>query len=133
MIGLRLRHLPVPLLISALLLVLAAGVGWLVDGGAGAAGGALGVAIVTFSYTLSSLVLAWADSVQPKLVMSFGLATYIGKFALFGVVMFAVARTDWPGLRAMAVAIIVATVCWVTAQVWWTVRQPFPQVDTARK
>jgi hypothetical protein len=126
----RLRHLVVPLLMSAVLLVLATGAGWLVDGGAGAAGGAAGVALVTFSYALSSLAVAWADSVHPKLVMSVGLTAYITKFLLFGVVMFAVVDAGWGGIRMMALAVIIATIGWVSAQVWWTFRNHRPQVDT---
>ncbi|SCL13076.1 hypothetical protein [Micromonospora inyonensis] len=130
MIRQRLRHLVVPLLSSALLLVLATGAGWLVDGGVGAAGGAAGVALVTFSYTLSSMVLAWADSVHPKLVMSVGLTAYVTKFLFFGVGMFGVVDTGWGGIRMMAAAMIVATIGWVTAQVWWTFRDHRPQVST---
>ncbi|BCL13646.1 hypothetical protein [Micromonospora sagamiensis] len=130
MIRQRLRHLVVPLLSSVGLLVLVTGAGWLVDGGVGAAGGAAGVALVTFSYALSSLAVAWADSVHPKLVMSVGLTAYVTKFLLFGVVMFGVVDTGWGGIRMMAIAMIVATIGWVTAQVWWTFRDHRPQVST---
>lgn len=128
MIRQRLRHLVVPLLSSVVLLVLAAVVGWLVDGGVGLAGAVAGVALVTFSYLLSSVAIAWADSVHPKLVMSVGLAAYITKFLLFGVVMFGVVDADWGGIRSMAAAMIVATIGWVTAQVWWTFRDHQPGV-----
>lgn len=128
MIRQRLRHLVVPLLSSAVLLLLGTLVGWLVDGGVGAVGAAAGVALVTFSYALSSLAIAWADSVHPKLVMSVGLTTYVTKFLLFGVVMLAVVDADWAGIRTMAVAMIVATVGWVTAQVWWTFHDHRPRV-----
>ncbi|SCL41452.1 hypothetical protein GA0074692_6325 [Micromonospora pallida] len=130
MIRQRLRHLVVPLLSSAVLLVLATAAGWLLDGGPGAVGGAAGVALVTFSYALSSLAIAWADSVHPKMVMSVGLATYITKFMLFGVVMFGLVDGDWGGVRMMAAAMIVATIGWVSAQVWWTFRDHRPQVTT---
>ncbi|WBB79465.1 hypothetical protein O7606_25485 [Micromonospora sp. WMMD882] len=129
MIRRRLRHLALPLLTSAALLVLATLVGWLVDGGAGAAGGAAGVALVTVSYGLSSLALAWADSVHPKLVMSVGLATYVTKFLVFGVVLLGLVDSGWGGRRTMAVAVVVATVCWVSAQVWWTFRRHRPEAE----
>lgn len=125
----RLGHLRVPLIVSAVLVAVAAVVGLLVDGAAGAAGGVAGVALVTLSYTLSSVAVAWADSVQPKLVMTVGLATYVLKFSLFGVAMFAVAAAGWAGLRMMAVAMIFSTIAWVTAQVWWTFKAKIPYVE----
>ncbi|MEV0395352.1 hypothetical protein [Polymorphospora rubra] len=129
----RLRHLRVPLIVSALLLVVAVLLGWLVEGADGAAGAAAGVAVVTFSYLLSSVAVAWADSVLPKLVLTVGLATYVLKFSIFGVVMFAVAASGWAGLRTMAAAMICATVAWVTAQVWWTFKAKIPYVEIPSK
>lgn len=125
----RLRHLPVPSLVSAVLLVVLAGVGGWLDGAPGAVGGAVGVALVAASYLASSLALAWADSVHPRMVLSVGLLTYSLKFALLGVAVFAVAASDWPGQRMLAVAIVVATVGWITAQVWWTFRARIPYVE----
>ena len=72
----RLRHLPSGLLASAVLLVVGVVRGGLLRGGAGAAGAAAGVLLVAASYTVSSLAIAWADSVHPRLVMSVGLTTY---------------------------------------------------------
>ncbi|MEV1286851.1 hypothetical protein [Micromonospora sp. NPDC049679] len=129
----RLRHLPVPLMVSAVLLVPAVVVGWAVDGPAGAAGGAVGVLLVAASYVLSSVVLAWADSVHPKLVLTVGLVTYAFKFALLGVALFAVSGSGWPGLRMMAVGIMAGTVAWVTAQVWWTAKAKIPYVEIESK
>lgn len=123
----RLRHLPMPLAVSGVLAVLAAAGGWLAAGAAGALGGVLGVATVAAGYALSSAAVAWADSVAPKLVMTVGLATYIFKFSLLGMVVFAVPR-EWAGVPSMAVAMGVSVVGWVTAQIWWTVRAPVPVV-----
>mgnify|MGYP000710228301 FL=1 len=125
----RLRHLPVPSMASAVLLVVLAGVGGWLDGVPGAVGAVVGVALVAASYVASSLALAWADSVHPRMVLSVGLLTYSLKFALLGVAVFAVAASDWPGQRMLAVAIIVATVGWITAQVWWTFRARIPYVE----
>lgn len=123
----RLRHLPVPLAVSGGLLLLAGIVGWFVAGAPGAIGGAVGVAVVAAGYALSSVAVAWADSVAPKLVMTVGLTTYVFKFTLLGVVFFAVPG-DWPGLRFMAVAMIVSILAWIGAQIWWTVRAEVPTV-----
>ncbi|MFV2083775.1 hypothetical protein [Micromonospora sp. LOL_021] len=125
----RLRHLPVPSMVSAVLLLVLAGVGGWRDGVPGAVGGAVGVALVATSYVASSLALAWADSVHPRMVLSVGLLTYSLKFALLGAAVFAVAASDWPGRQMLAVAIVVATVGWITAQVWWTFRARIPYVE----
>lgn len=125
----RLRHLPLPIGVSVLLLAGLAVVGGWRDGSAGALGAAGGVALVLVSYVLSSVVLAWADSVNPRLVMSVGLVTYATKFSLLGLVVFAVAALDWSGQRMFAIGIIVGTVTWVTAQAWWTFRARIPYVE----
>jgi hypothetical protein len=63
------------------------------------------------------------------MVLSVGLLTYSVKFMVFGVAVFAVAASDWAGQRMLAVAIIVGTVAWITAQVWWTFRARIPYVE----
>src|SRR5687767_12818602 len=93
----RIGFLPFMLTISAVLAVLAAVVGFLVSGLIGAVGALAGVAVVAASYTFSSYVIAWAESIQPKLVMSAGLLTYALKlFALF-VVLGIAAQAGWAG------------------------------------
>ncbi|HEY0699654.1 MAG TPA: hypothetical protein VGD43_17790 [Micromonospora sp.] len=115
------RHLPVLLIASAVLMVVAAAVGGLTRGGAGAAGAAAGVGVVVFSYTLTTVMLAWADATNPQLVMPFGLALYATKFTLFGVVMAAVASTGWPGLVPLAFGVCVGVLVWTGTHVWWLV------------
>jgi hypothetical protein len=126
--AMRLRHLRVPLICSAVLLVAGAATGWIVVGPLGAAGAAIGVCTVAASYALSSVAVAWADSVAPSLIMTVGLTTYVFKFALLGVVFFAV-PSGWPGTRAMALAMVASVLVWITAQVWWTLKAKIPSVD----
>src|SRR4029079_17876614 len=118
----RMPHLRAGLGASAVLLALGVLVGFLAQGGAGAAGAAAGVALVAGSYVISSVMLAWADSVNPRLVMPVGLSTYVVKFTVIGVVMAVIAQTDWAGLPAMGVAIIVAALGWTTVQAVWVWR-----------
>lgn len=115
----RLRHLPVLLLASAGLVALAALVGGLTSGTTGAIGAAIGVAVVTFSYTSSTLVVAWADSVDPQLVLPFGLAMYAAKFSVFGVLMVAAAATGWPGLVPLALGVVAGVSVWTGVHIWW--------------
>jgi hypothetical protein len=116
----RLRHLPLPLLASAALLVVAVVVGAALRGGAGAGGAALGVGLVVVSYLISSLAVAWADTVSPRMVMPVGLVSYSLKFIFIGVAMAALAATGWAGLVPMAVALMAAVLVWTGAQIWWT-------------
>lgn len=118
----RLAHLPTVLGASLALLVLAAVVGGLFAGGVGALGAASGVGVVTVSYLLSTLVIAWADSVDPRLVLPSGLGMYIAKFTVLGVVMAGVAGSGWAGLRPFGVGVMVGVVVWTGANIWWVTR-----------
>lgn len=121
-VGRRARFLRVGLAVSGALLLAAIGVGWAVKGSAGAAGAALGVLLVAASYTASMLAIAWADAVNPRMVLSVGMGMYITKFSLFGVMMIALADSTWPGLVPMAMGIVAGVVAWTGTQIWWTVR-----------
>ena len=126
----RLRHLPALLLASAVLAVLAGLVGGFLRGTEGALGAVAGVAVVVASYTFSTLLIAWADSVDTNLVLPFGLIGYVTKFTLIGVAMAAIAASGWPGLEPMGVGVIVGVVGWSGAQIWWVVRHG-PKPDTS--
>jgi len=128
-VGERVRHLRVALPICGALLIVAGVVAWAVRGPAGAAGAAVGVALVVASYTASTLAIAWADSVNPRLVLPVGMGMYVTKFSLFGAMMIAVSDIDWPGFLPMAMGIIAAVVAWTATQIWWTVRTAYPYVD----
>jgi hypothetical protein len=130
----RLPHLRSGLAASAALLVLGLIIGGLVAGGAGAAGAAAGVGLVASSYVISSVALAWADLVNPRLVMPVGMGTYVAKFTLIGLVMAAIAATGWAGLPAMGVAVIASALGWTVAQaVWvWRARIPYVEIELPR-
>ncbi|MCW6004663.1 hypothetical protein K1W54_08710 [Micromonospora sp. CPCC 205371] len=115
----RLRHLPVLLVASAVAMVGAAVVGGLTRGAAGAVGAAVGVALVTASYTLSTVVLAWADAINPQLVLPFGLGIYVAKYSLLGGVMMIVATADWAGLVPMGWGVAAGVVAWTGVHIWW--------------
>ncbi|MDG4789623.1 hypothetical protein O7626_27485 [Micromonospora sp. WMMD1102] len=114
-------HLPVVLGASAGLLLLATALGALFGGAVGALGAATGVGLVTVSYLASTLVIAWADSVNPTLVLPFGVAMYIAKFSVLGVVMAQVAGAGWAGLPAFGWGIVAGVVAWTGANFWWLV------------
>ncbi|WP_413231965.1 hypothetical protein [Micromonospora rifamycinica] len=120
--GWRLRHLPVLLVASAVLGAVAALVGAVTGGGTAAAGAAAGVAVTVLSYTLSTVALAWADAINPQLVLPLGLGLYAVKFTVLGVVMVAVASAGWDGLVPLCVGIVAGVVVWTGVHIWWLTR-----------
>jgi hypothetical protein len=122
----RVRYLGPTWLVTAVLLGLATLVGALVQGPSGALGAALGVVVVAASYTATTLAVAWADSVNPRLVLSVGVAMYITKFSLLGAMLIIVGASEWAGKLPMAGGIVAAIVVWTTAQIWWTLRHSYP-------
>jgi hypothetical protein len=125
----RLTHLPVGFKVTAVLLVLAVIAGAAFDGFVGVAGAVAGVVLVAASYIVSSVVIAWADSVNRTLVLPVGLLTYVVKFTALGFAMYALADTGWDGLPALGVAVIVATLTWASAHAWWLWHAKIPYVD----
>jgi hypothetical protein len=115
--------------VTAVLVVLALAGGAVFDGVAGAAGALVGVLLVALSYVVSSLVIAWADSVHPTMVLPVGMVTYATKFTALGFAMYALAGTGWSGMPALGVAVIVATISWATAHAWWVWHAKIPYVD----
>jgi hypothetical protein len=115
----RVAHLPFLTAVSAALLLCAASAGYFAGGSASALGAALGVLIVTMSYTMSTLVVAWADTVRPALILPLALATYVLKYSLLGVVLVYGLSTDWTGKQALGWAIAAAVLVWTGVQAWW--------------
>ena len=125
----RLAHLPAAVKVTAAVTVVCAVVAGFVAGAAGVLGAVIGAAVVAFSFTVSSVIIAWADSVDPRLVLPVGLMTYVVKFSLFGVALVFALSLDWSGLRPMAITLAAATVAWATAHAVWVWRAKIPYVD----
>ena len=115
----RVAHLPFLTAVSAALLLCAASAGFLAGGAEPALGAAVGVLIVTLSFTMSTLVIAWADTVRPALLMPLALLTYVLKYSILGVVLAFGVSTDWPGKAAVGWGIVTAVVVWTAVQAWW--------------
>jgi len=118
----RVEHLPFLTAFSVALMICAASVGFFSGGGTSALGAAAGVLIVTVSFTMSTLVLAWADTVRPALMMPLGLLTYVVKYSLLGVIMVFVISSEWPGQVAMGWGIVAGVLGWTAVQIWWVAR-----------
>jgi hypothetical protein len=123
----RLRHLP-PILIAAGVMTAGAAVlGAVFAGGVGAFAAALGVVIATVSYLASTLAIAWADKLDPKLVMPFGMGVYVAKLSVLGGLMLVVASTGWAGLKPLSVGIVAGVLAWTATQIWWIVTVHAPR------
>ena len=118
----RVEHLPFLTAFSIALMICAASVGFFAGGGPIAVGAAAGVAIVTVSFTMSTLVLAWADTVRPALLMPLGLLTYVVKYTLLGVILAFVIDSEWPGRVAMGWGVVAGVLGWTAVQIWWVAR-----------
>lgn len=125
----RLPYLRLPLLACAVLAAVAVPTAAVLRGPTGAAGVAAGIGLVIVSYLISGVSVAWADAVNPRMIMSVGLVTYATKIVVLGVVMAAVAATGWSGLPDMGVAIIAAVVVWTGAHLAWALRSPLPSAE----
>jgi hypothetical protein len=132
----RVEHLPFLSAASIALLLCAASVGYLVGGPPAALGAAAGVALTTVSFTMSTLVIAWADTVRPALLMPLGMVTYVVKYSLLGVILAFVISSDWPGRTAMGWGVVAGVLGWTSVQIWWVARiagrrsaEPAPEID----
>ncbi|SCE93200.1 hypothetical protein GA0070612_2290 [Micromonospora chokoriensis] len=115
----RLRHLPVLLGASVALAVVAAVVGAVAGGATAAVGAAVGVGVTVLSYTLTTVVLARADQVNPQLLLPLGVGLYVLKFSLLGGVLVAVASTGWAGLIPLCLGIVAGVAVWTAVHIWW--------------
>lgn len=115
----RVAHLPFLSAVSGALLLCAASAGFLAGGVTSALGAALGVLIVTISYTMSTLIIAWADTVRPALLMPLALLTYVLKYSVLGVVLAYGVASEWAGKDALGWGIVAGVVIWTAVQAWW--------------
>jgi len=122
MLGERVKHLRYCLLVSAAVFIAGALIGLLAAGWVGAAGVAVGVGLVVFSYVASTLAIAWADSINPRMVFGVGVGMYVLKFSFFGGVLILIEDAAWAGMIPMAMGIVAGVIAWTAVQIWWTVR-----------
>ena len=122
----RVAHLPFLSAVSFALLLCAASAGFLAGGSASALGAAVGVLIVIISYTMSTLVIAWADTVRPALLMPLAMLTYVLKCVVLGVALAYGVSTDWTGKTALGWGVVAGVIVWTGVQAWWftAVRPP---------
>lgn len=115
--GWRLHQLWLPLIGTGVVLVAATVVAALWRGFDAAAGVFAGVGVVAVSYSLTMVVVAWADATKTSWVLPLGMLTYVVKFTVIGVVLASVAATGWAGMPAMGFGVIIGLLTWIPAQI----------------
>ena len=125
----RLTHLPAGLLACGAVLVVGAAVGAFTGGVTALLGVAFGVLLVAASFTVSSAIIAWADSIDPRMMLPVGLITYALKFTVLGIGLMAALQSNWRGFPAMTVGVAVATFAWVVAHALWVWRARIAYVE----
>jgi hypothetical protein len=123
----KVEHLGFLTAVSFALLTCAASVGFLVSGPTAALAAAGGVLIVAVSHTLTTLVVAWADTVRPALVLPLGMLTYVVKYSLFGIILAVGVSSDWSGKTALGLGVVAGVVVWTGVQAWWVTRRTLRQ------
>jgi hypothetical protein len=53
------------------------------------------------------------------MVLPLGLATYVVKYTLLGVILAFSATSDWAGRRALGWGVVAGVLVWTVVQVWW--------------
>lgn len=124
----RIEHLPLLTAVSTALLFGAFSAGFLARGLDAGVGAAAGVLIVTVSFTMSTLVIAWADTVRPALLMPLGMLTYVVKYSLLGVILAIGITIPWPGWTGLGWGIVAGVVVWTGVQAWWVHRRVIRKV-----
>jgi hypothetical protein len=115
----RVEHLPFLSAVMIAAVLCAASIGWVNGGAPVSLGAAAGVLITAASYTMSTLVIAWADTVRPALVMPLGMAAYVVKYTLLGVILAFSVTSDWAGRSALGWGVVAGVLVWTAVQVWW--------------
>jgi hypothetical protein len=116
----RVQHLRYQLPINVAVLVVGGLIGLLAAGPVGLVGVVAGVGLAIVSYVASTLAIAWADSVNSRMVLPVGMAMYITKFSIFGGLLIAINDAGWAGAIPMAMGIVAGVITWTAIQIWWT-------------
>jgi hypothetical protein len=122
----RVQHLRITVGLSVVVLAVATTVGAIAAGADAAVGVGAGVGLVIASYVASTLAIAWADSIEPRMVFGVGLGMYITKFTFFGLLLMKIVDSPWAGRIPMAIGIVTGVVAWTASQIWWAARHAHP-------
>ncbi len=114
---------------SLIAMVLAAGVGWLVDGSAGLWGGVLGIAIPVVFYSITVVVALVTLRVRPEVFGAAILGSWVVKIAVLIGVLAALSNADFYSRGAFFVAFVVGTVGYLVAEALIVVKTRVPFIE----
>ncbi len=114
---------------SLIAMVLAAGVGWLVDGSAGLWGAVLGIAIPVVFYSITVIVALVTLRVRPEVFGAAILGSWVVKIAVLIGVLAALSNADFYSRGAFFVAFVVGTVGYLVAEALIVVKTRVPFIE----
>ncbi|HEV8025054.1 MAG TPA: hypothetical protein VGP37_09245 [Candidatus Nanopelagicales bacterium] len=114
---------------SVVVMVLAAGVGWLVDGSAGMWGAILGIAIPVAFYSITVIVALVTLRVRPEVFGAAILGSWVVKIAVLIGVLAALSNADFYSRGAFFVAFVVGTVGYLVAEALIVVKTRVPFIE----
>lgn len=109
--------------------------GWVAAGRPGLLGVATGLALTVAFFASSMLAVAAAARVSPVFMLEVGLGTYVVKIAALAVLLLSLRDVRVMSLSALAWAVVVGTVVWLTAEVrlFLTAKIPYVVIDADRR
>jgi hypothetical protein len=103
--------------LCAVLAAVAAVVGFLFRGGAGALGAVAGVVLITGLFVLSTLFITWVEKVNRAMMLPAALGVYT--FKLFLLVAVLNPFWGWEGFLPMVWGVAAGVLGWVCGYAWW--------------
>jgi hypothetical protein len=114
---------------SLIAMVVAAVVGWLIDGLAGMWGGVLGIAIPVAFYSITVIVAVVTVRLRPELFGAAILGSWIVKIAVLIAVLAVLSRTDFFNRGVFFAAFVVGTIGYLVAEAVIVVRTRVPYIE----
>ncbi|MEU6859051.1 hypothetical protein AB0B28_09310 [Glycomyces sp. NPDC046736] len=116
-------------IVSGIVAVLAAVIGWLWAGGPGAWATPAGVALAALGFAGSVAAVAYAEKLDLRLTLPMALITYTVKLAAALTALAVVKSTAPNALVPFACGIVVGAVAWLATQVVWAYKAKIPYIE----
>jgi hypothetical protein len=114
---------------SLVALVLAGGIGWVIDGTSGLWGGVLGIAIPVVFFSITVIVALFTLAVRPEIFGAAILGSWVIKLILLIAVLALLSGADFFNRAIFFVAFVVGTVGYLLAEAVIVVRTRVPFVE----
>lgn len=117
---------------SVIVMVVAAGIGWLIAGTPGLWGAILGIAIPVAFYSITVIVALVTLRVRPGVFGAAILGSWIVKIALLVVVLAILSRTDFYNRGVFFVAFLIGTIGYLVAEALIVVKTRVPFIEPSQ-